>query len=344
MKALTIFLCAAILLAGCTDGGSPPADNQSNQTPVKNDTPAVIIIKNQTNQTIEKNETDGFEPPPPPPQNDTGFGYTYDPDQMLGVFLIDVGGPGLQGDAVLIKKGDLDILVDAGPKEKSAKVVDFLRAHSVDDIEVLVSTNADPRRFGGIGEVASVFAIEEFWWSGDDFDDPDYIAAVQKASEDAETVRIVEEGYGADLGGINLTVLNPPSGDRFDDFNNDAVVIRFVDRGFSMLLTSGIQTGAQGLLLNQHEDQLIADVLQAPYYGVGMGTSAIGVFLINAKPETVVISGSSDESAANGGSRDPFKRLMEQYGIRYYENYVNGSLRITSNGETYTVQALGKGQ
>ena len=344
VRVFITLICVALLLSGCTDGGIP-AQNQSNQTPVKNGTPIDIIIKNQTNQTIEKNDTDGFEPPPPPPpENETGLGYTYDPGQMLGVFFIDVGGPGLQGDAILIKKGDLDILVDAGPKEKGAKVADFLKAHDVDDIEVFISTSADPRRYGGMDEVAGSFEIEEFWWTGDDFDDPDYTAAVQMMSEKAEAVKIVEEGYGADLNGVDVTVLNPPKADRFDDVNNDAIVMRVADRGFSMILTSGIQTGAQGLLLNSKKDLLMADVLQAPYYGVGAGTSVIGVFLINAKPETVVISGSSDESAANGGSRDPFKRLMDQYGIRYYENYVNGTLRITSDGESYLVQALGKGQ
>jgi competence protein ComEC len=265
---------------------------------------------------------------------------------MLGVFFIDVGGAGPQGDAILIKKGDLDILVDAGPAESSGKVVDFLRSHDVDDIEVLISTNADPRHYGGINAVLENFLVEELWWTDDSFGDPDYSAAIERVSDQAKDVRVVRDGFTAELNGINLTAINPPKEDRdrFDDVNNDAIVMRVQDRNFSMLLTSGIQTGAQGLLLNTRKSLMAAEIVQAPYYGVGSGTSNIGIFLINLKPKIIIISGSSDESAQNGGSRDPFKRQMGMYNITYYENYKNGTLRVTSDGSSYIIQSLGRGQ
>ena len=80
--------------------------------------------------------------------------------------------------------------------------------------------------------------------------------------------------------------------------------------------------------------------MQAPYYGVGVGTSAIGLLLLAAEPQDVIITGSSDDSAANGGSREPFTRLMEQYGIDWYEVYAEGGLRITTDGQDYAIQSL----
>jgi competence protein ComEC len=338
-----ILLAGVLLLLGCLGGGQPPpAENKTNVTNETNKTPITIITEEQKNQTIVKNETTQPPPPPPPPVNKS-LEYEYTPDDLFGVFFIDVGGPGLHGDAIMIKKGDLDVLVDAGPQEKGGAVVDFLRSHEVDDIEVLVSTNADPRHYGGISAVADSFEIEEFWWNGAASSDADYSAIVARMQNATKTVRVVEDGFSTGLNGMNFTALNPPKADKFEDVNNDAIVLRLTDRNFSMLLTSGIQTGAQGLLTNEKPQEIKAQVIQAPYYGVGAGTSNIGIFLITAKPEAMVISGSSDDSAANGGSREPYKRLMTQYGITWYENYVNGTIRVSGDGQTYTIQGLGAG-
>lgn len=342
----TYVLLAGLLLFigffGCLGGGQtelPPDENKTNET---NKTQINIIIEEQKNQTAEKNETE--ESPPEEPPETKELEYQYDPEQKFGIYFIDVGGPLLQGDAILIKKGDCDILVDAGSAEKSNRVIDFLRSHDVDDIEVLVSTNADPRHYGGMGAVADKFKIEEFWWNGEMFTDNDYATLITRMENGTKTVRKIGDGFTADLNGISFTALNPPAGDTFDDVNNDAIVLRVVDRNFSLLLTSGIQTGAQGRLINQKTNDIKTEIMQAPYYGVGSGTSNIGVMLISAKPKIMIISGSKDESAANGGSRDPFKRLMTQYGIKWYENYVNGSVRIVGDGQVYNISVLGPGQ
>ncbi|MBU0532747.1 hypothetical protein KKB44_04605 [Candidatus Micrarchaeota archaeon] len=328
-----IALIALILLFGCIDG-EPEVQNQTNITNVTEQQPPVtIIIGQQENQTVEGNYTE-IEPE----ENDTLENtFEYSPNKTLGIYFIDVGDQMLHGDAILIKKGDLDILVDAGPQEKGNDVVDFLNSRSVDDIELLISTNADPRHYGGIKTVANNFEIGEVWWTGDTFANTAYADAINKTGAKIEKVW---DGHTAELNGITLEILNPSETERFGDVNNDAIVTRITDRNFSLLLTSGIQTGAQGDLINNHLNEIKNQVIHAPYYGVGAGTSNIGILLIKAEPEVMIISGSADESAVNGGSREPFKRLMEQYGIIWYENYVNGTIKVTVTGEGYSVQPV----
>ncbi len=338
------FFAAALILVvlfGCLGGGGtqPPANqtNQTNQSP-----PIQIIVGNQTNQTTVKNiteEQNNTPPPPPPPEIE----YTNEPEKELGIYFIDVGAPGEQGDAVLIRKGDFTMLVDAGAADKGDKVTNFLRDHQVETIQVLISTNADPRHYGGIETVAQNIPVQQLWWSGLTENDPNYASVMQTVGNKTRKVRVINDGFSIVLDGINITALNP-SGAGVNDVNNDAIVLRLADRNFTALLTSGIQTGTQGNLANNKASLIQTQVMQAPYYGVGAGTSNIGLFLITAKPKTIVISGSSDDSAANGGSRDPFKRLMNQYGIAWYENYVNGTIRVSSDGQNYTVMPLGAGQ
>ena len=57
---------------------------------------------------------------------------------------------------------------------------------------------------------------------------------------------------------------------------------------------------------------------------------------ITAKPKIIIIDGSGDESAPNGGSRDPFRRLMQQYGITYYETYLK-PIKITVDEKGYGI-------
>jgi len=343
MRGILVILLIGILLMGCTtppeNGANGTKSNVTNATNNTNQTgpPVQIIIGQQKNQTTEQNLT---QPTPNVTENVSGPTYRNDPNQSLGIYFIDVSDIGLHGDAILIKKGDLDVLVDAGPVEKAGKVVDLLRSKGVDDVDLLISTNADPRHYGGIGTVADNFKVESFWWTGDDFDDATYKALAARM----KGVEIVQDGSSMELNGINFTVLNPPKSDRFSDVNNDAIVLRVTDRNFSILLTSGIQTGAQGLLINQKKEQIKTDLMQAPYYGVGSGTSNIGLMLVNAHPTAIIISGSADESAANGGSREPFERLMTQYGIKWHENYVNGTIKVSSDGQGYAIESLGKGQ
>lgn len=336
-----IGLLALLLIFGCL-GETPP----ENVTPGDNETappPVKIIIGEQKNQTTE----DIIGPEPEPEENvtiedPTQIDIEIEEGQPTGIFFIDVGDPHTHGNSVLIKKGGLDILLDAGPADKGSTVVDFLNSRSVDDIDVLISTNPDPRNYGGLESVIDNFKVEQFWWSGSAFGDQKYISLTDRISGEVKMTSLVEDGFSKEIGGVKLEVINPPL-DRFDDVNNDAIVLKVTEGNVSVLLLSGVQKGALQKLTNEKRLQIKTDVMMAPYYGTGEGTRDIGLFLLASDPDFVVITGSPDDSAENGGSREPFMRLMTQYDIDWAETYVNGSIRVTTDGSEYAVQNLTSG-
>ncbi|MBI5046328.1 MBL fold metallo-hydrolase [Candidatus Micrarchaeota archaeon] len=350
MKSIIILLACSILLFGCIIGGGE--NNQTNQTPsdnntVQNQTPAknttvTVIINPQKNQTIEQNVTVNESQPPvqPPSKNIT---YDYEPSKPMVVYFIDIGEPA-HGNAILIKKGDLDVLVDGGPGVNAGKVVDFLRSRGVDDIDLMISSNPDPRNYGGLDSVADQYKVENFWWNGEQLNDNNYATLVNKMKGITKDTKIVGEEDLIELNGITFEVLNPSKTTPTNDVNNDGIVLRVSEGNFSMLLTSGIQTGTQGRLLSAVPEKVTADVMLAPYYGVGAGTSNMARWLSKAAPKTMIITGSADESPPNGGSRDPFKRLMKEYKVAWYETYINGTIRVTTDGTSYGVYSFGKGQ
>ncbi len=342
---LALMLAFAVM-PGCLSPAPP--ENNTNYTPppqgnATNQTNVTIIITNpQENTTVEQNQT---QPPPPPPVEESKeVNYTYGPNDSLAIYFIYVGDmqEKLHGDAILIKKGDLDVLVDAGPLQSSGRVLDFLQSHNIDDIDVLVSTNADPRHYGGIGPVADAYRVEEFWWSGKAFGDAAYVALGATMASRVKTERNLSRGFSMTLDGVEFLALNPGP-KPFADVNNDAIVLRVSDRNFSAVLLSGVQFGAQGDLLNNQRALLKCNVMQAPYYGLGAGTSGIANFLASTRPELMVISGGPDESSVSGGSRDPFRRLLDENDIAYIENYANGgqTVRILYDGESCAYGYLG---
>jgi competence protein ComEC len=351
MKKVIIGFLLMFLLFGCIDlgGDTTPTPPTTNITPnqtgngipdtgnATND--STIVIGEQENQTIEQNIT---PPEPPKPNVSENMSYKDLPNSSFAIYFIYVGEltNKLHGESILIKKEDFEMLIDAGPKEKGTQVVDFLKSRGVDDLEVVVSTNADPWHYGGLSAVAANFEIEEFWWSGKTFNDQEYSSLVNSISSQAKNTTIVERGFVTSYIGMDFEALNPKE-KAFNDVNNDAIVLRMDDRNFSAVLLSGVQFGSQSEMINSMLEKLQVDVMSAPYYGLGAGTSGIGNFLTSAKPETMIVSGGPDESAVSGGSRDPYRRLMDEHNVSYYENYIGGTVRVTSDGSTYAASYFG---
>jgi len=340
MKKIIFLLLCGILLFGCIDGGEKPPV----EVPDENETDGdiTVVVEPQQNDTVTGNETPE-EPPDIGVDPGAEIEYTQEPDSVFTIYFIHVGdeGFGVHGDAILIKKGDFDALIDAGPSETAGRVIDFLKSRNIDDLDVLMLTNGDPEHYGGVPLIASEYDIEEFWWAGGvTFADEGYENAIDAASSKAELTREIEYGYSRTLNGLTFDIINPPHA-REEDVQNDAIVTRLSDRNFSILLTSGIRAGTHGRLANEEADMIKVDVLQAPDHGLGSGTSNIGIFLVTSNPDVAIISGSADDSPEAGGSRDPFKRYLEQYDIELFETYANGTVRITSDGYDYSIAYLG---
>jgi len=261
--------------------------------------------------------------------------YVNNPNADLYVYFFNVGSGDIQGDAILIKKGDVDILVDAGPTQKERDLVNGLLEAGVDDFELVVSTNDDPEHTGGLRYVSDRFRFGEIWR-------PEEGSAAYTANLNtlgAEGVKVVGEGDRVTLNGITITVLNPIKGeDRFFDVNNDAVVLKVEDRGLCVLLTSDI-LGAQ-----QPVGQLSGEceIVQWPNHGMSEGLTGINSFMDQTKPKVIVISGSATDWTNSRQSLKQAAVLGEGptavRNITILENYLGKDVKISWNGMNYTAK------
>src|SRR3989344_8225530 len=303
-----------------------------------------IVEPNETappgiNITSSQNYSVGY-PVDRPPEGNGGIplftaGYTENPGASFAVYFIDVGTAMKQGDAIFIKKGDLDILVDAGPEESGTTILNFLKTRNVDDIELWITTHADTEHYGGIREVLEEFYVEEVWWTGQYFADMEYFDIIVDMQNQGAAIKTVKRGDIFNLNGMRFEVLNPRSSQPYNNPDNDAVVLRILDRDFCIMLTSDIQAGPQGDIANMRSDEVRCVIMQAPLHGLGAGNIRLDQAMLRVDPEVMIISGGPNEEI--GGARQPlFERLILR-DVDFYTNYDDGTVRVVSNGFKYNV-------
>ena len=344
MKYVIVLLFLSLFILGCAQNTQPPPDTiNSNNTivpPIENKT--TIVIKNSTE----------YEPPiignqtlPPSLQPPTGPvvtpSYLQTPNDKFAIYFINTGTDGLQGDAILIKKGEFDMLIDTGTEVSGPTVVDFLKSHGVDDLEVLASTNADPDHYGGMKNVLDTFGVEEFWWSGKLYGDKTYENLIRSVNDRSISIKEVSRGENYSFNGLQVLVLNPSATRSFGDRDNDAITLKITQDQFCTLLTSGILAGAQADVINIPNFNPHCNILEIPGHGLGRATTNIGPFLVRIAPTDVIFSGARDDpSADKKGTRFILYDKLNATKTKYYENYKNGTVRITSDGFQYIIEYL----
>lgn len=343
MKYLALVaLVFSLLVFGC--GGNQPPEVKVNTTVSIDNTSTSgggnIVIVGTKNTSSDVTKPPEEQPPEEKPkEKSTGAKYESTPDERFAVYFIDVGDASSQGDAILVKRGDLDVLIDAGPVQNAGKVIDFLNGRGVDDIDVLISTEPDPEHYGGINLVLDNFKVEEFWWTGNSYDDPDYQNIISRTGDSGALMRVVRRGEAFTLNGLDFNILNPKEGSSFSDLHNNAIVTKITNNDFCMLLTSDITSSAASEITNTQN--VACNLMQLPYHGLSKGNSQIDLFLLKVKPIEVFVSGGSYDPSPDGrGTRPPIFAKLEIRSIPHHENYEDGTIKVESDGTNYAVDFI----
>ena len=352
LKLIPFAVLLMILLSGCTG-----SDANSQQIPPSTTTVTKITVSPVT--VTDNRESIIFGNQSWPAQinatnstyNKTVPDYVFEPNKTLFIFFINSSNLPTayanytnerQGEAILLKKGDADILIDSGVLEKSTYLVNFLRGKGVDDIELYISTHARPENYGGLSTILDNIEIEQFMWNGDTGGDAEYAALVEKAI--SKSRKTINSSYlmQIEINGINLEVLNPrDGGNRFSNINNDGIVLKITDRNFSLLTTGDIEYSAQTRLAESSDFNISSTVLQIPNYGLGQGTSRIDFFLRKVSPQAAIITGTYFDP---GNEKYSIIQKLNTSRIPYYSTY-NVSrknlstfvLRITTDSYNYSI-------
>ncbi len=210
------------------------------------------------------------------------------PDDELHVSFLDIG----QGDAILIQRGNQQVLIDGGPSPQTLAMELGERMPFWDRmIELVVLTHPHADHLSGLVEVLGRYRVEQVLYPDLEYDSSLYNEWEELIEEKDIASTPAQAGQEIELGeGITMTVLHPPATlleGTGSYLNNNSAVLRLGLGRVSFLFTGDIEWEAECRLIAAGAE-LGCTVLKVGHSGSYTSTSAD--FLAAVSPQLAVIS------------------------------------------------------
>lgn len=245
--------------------------------------------------------------------------------------------PVSNGESALIQMpGRNHVLIDAGGVEDGAKLVKYLQALKVDDIELLIATHPDNEHTGGINEVINNFKVEKVIDSG-------YVhdvwldKAFQRMLDEVSIPR--EEDNQQTLSFENASIRfitgkekwsNPLDDDAKHNPDDYSVVCMLDVDGIKALFTGDASQRLERWLTNR---DVKANILKAANHG--SSSSSHFTFLNNVKPEATIITPGNENR--NGYPHLDTLNRVENMDSKVYRTDLQGIITVTIEEGKYQI-------
>lgn len=289
----------------------------------------------------------------------------------LSIHFLELGNK-YNGDAIYIKAGDNDILIDAGSRTKSASAIhDYLNDYVTDNkLEYVIATHAHQDHIAGFVSDGTTKGIFELYETGTIIDFAltnsttnlysNYQIALEKEIDARAKHYTALECYNNTNGaqktyelseGITMTILYNYYYEHKASSENDYSVCLLITQGDkNFLFTGDLEEGAENKLITSNKLPQVT-LFKAPHHG--SSTSSGENLLAVIKPEIVVcccVCG-FDEYHAAAENIFPSQKFVTNTGKYTDKIYItsiqdindvgytslNGSVVVTSDGETVVV-------
>lgn len=256
-------------------------------------------------------------------------------DAEVSVHFIDVG----QGDSILIRSGDENILIDAGEVEYGETVLAYLRNEGITKLDYVVATHPHSDHIGGIAEVIDNVDVENVIApkvSSDMTPSSNvYKAFLTSVKEKGLSITAASPGKKYSIGECELLIMGPC--EHYDDLNNYSVVTKLTHGQNTFLFTGDAEKKSENDILDEGYD-VDVDVLKAGHHG--SSTSSGKKFLEAVTPEYAVIM-----CGVGNSYNHPSESVMESLSSMTDEIYrtdLQGTIVALSDGNDIEFKVKGK--
>jgi beta-lactamase superfamily II metal-dependent hydrolase len=243
-------------------------------------------------------------------------------DFGLTAHFIDVG----QGDSTLIEANGHFMLIDAGEKDQTDTVIDYLKAQGVKKLDYVIGTHPHSDHIGGMEGVIREFDVTNVMLPEKEHTTRIYEQLLDAIADKNNKVTIPKAGESYRLGDASFQIISP-NRDYGDNLNNWSIGMRLVYGKTSFVLCGDAEKEAeQDMLLSGFP--LKADVLKVSHHG--SSTSSSPEFIKAVSPRYAVIS-----CGKNNDYGHPHKETMDLFkkqGIKVLRTDQLGTIVIESDG------------
>lgn len=264
---------------------------------------------------------DPSEPAPQPPAViPVGEG------EYIELHMIDIG----QGDSILIRTAEGNVLIDAGPGKSEDELKAYLTSLSITEFEYAVFTHMDEDHIGGADMIMTDYTVSNVIMPDADADTKTYLKMMEAIDTSGATVIKTDSGDEYTLGSMTLTVLSPVEGKKYNNKNNYSVVMRLDFGETSIMLTGDAEEQVEEQLLEMYGTEMLdCDILKVGHHG--SDSSSTPEFLAAVTPEFALIS--CGEGNSYGHPHAITVTSLTNVGADIYRTDELGSIILTTDGE-----------
>lgn len=254
---------------------------------------------------------------------------TKDPIEEIKIHFIDVG----QADCILIElPNSEEILIDAGNKDDSYTIINYLNNLGIDHIEYFVLTHFHEDHIGSALAVLNAFYVDKIY-TPQTIADTDIYEKTMDAIEDEKIEIIRAEGGMSIIDTVNLAfdVLGPNS-IYYSEANDYSLVTKLTYGDTSFLFTGDAESASELEMVRGNYD-LDVDLLKVGHHGGE--TSSTQVFLNKVTPEYAIISAGAFNKYGYPHEKTLYR--LNAIGAKIYRTDVQGSIVAASDGTNITI-------
>ena len=243
----------------------------------------------------------------------------------MKVYFFDID----QGDATLLKGDDFSVLIDTGRHDRK-DVVDLLKSVGVTELDVIVGTHPHADHIGQMAHVLETFPVKEVWLSGNDHPTKTYEKTIDAIAASEAEYYEPRAGETFDIGSLVLEVINPTEVN--GDLHDGSISIRARYGKTAIMFTGDAEEQTETKMIERGYE-LSADVFQLGHHG--SSTSNSKAFLEAINPDIAIYSAGQNNDY--GHPHREIVQLLNELGIKMYGTDVDGTIVLTSNGDTYKI-------
>lgn len=248
----------------------------------------------------------------------------------MEVSYLDVG----QGDSAYIRVNDFDILIDAGPKSDSDRLLEQIKAKNIDDFEMIIATHPHEDHIGGMADVFQQYDVESFYMPSVTHTTKTFENMVKAVSNEGIKIQTIKEGMKFDLGtGAKIDVYSPIY-ESYEEFNDYSPIMKLTFGETELIFTGDAEAHAEADVVAKYPDNLKADVLKFGHHG--SSTSSTEEFLQSVSPEYGIISCGADNKYGHP-HRETLDKISK-YNIKSYRTDTQGQITLTSDGKNISIK------
>jgi competence protein ComEC len=254
---------------------------------------------------------------------------TIESDGSMAVHYIDVG----QGDAQLIVAPDKTaMLIDAGPNSAADRLLAYLDAQNIKELEYAVFTHPHEDHIGGADSVLNKIKVKNVIMPDVTDTSDTFLHMLEAIDKNGSAIIIPEAGQSFMLGDSSFIILAPVTGN-YTSLNDWSVVLRLDYGKTSFMFTGDAEIRSENEMMNKFDaSEFKCDVYKAGHHG--STTSNSKAFLAVCGPSAAVISCGKDNDY--GHPHYEIIKLFSDMGLEICRTDTDGTVVFKSDGSTVT--------